>query len=189
MTVSTPVRPDASRIAALHHPVRRRLVELLALEGPATVSRLAQRSDQGVGNVSHHLKILARADLVAGAPELARDKRERWWRRVPVAMSWSVADVGDNVADRIVAEEAEQENLAYHADKVQQWFRRRHDYDETWVRAAYSADSWLTLTADELTELSRRIDLLVRDFGAEVVDDAQPREHVFVFTHAVPATP
>ena len=153
------------------------------------MSQLAHRTSQAVGNVSHHLKIMARAGLAAEAPELARDKRERWWRQVPVLTSWSVADVWDDVTDRIIAEDAEQESLAYQASKVSQWRRRRHEYDEEWVRAAYESGAWVRLTADELTELGRRIEALIRDFGAEREADAQPRENVFVFAHAVPAEP
>ena len=47
---------------------------------PSTVGMLAERTDQAAANVSHHLKVLAAADLVTEAPELARDRRERWWR-------------------------------------------------------------------------------------------------------------
>jgi DNA-binding transcriptional ArsR family regulator len=63
------------------HPLRRRLLSLLKLDGPSTASVLAQRTGQAVGNISHHLHALAAADLIEEVPELARDRRERWWRR------------------------------------------------------------------------------------------------------------
>ncbi len=184
-----PVRVDASRIAALHHPLRRRLVELMSLNGPATASQLAQHTDQHVGNVSHHLKMLHKAGLIEAAPELARDKRERWWRHVPLAMSWSVADMTSS-ADHMIAEAAEQENLTHHVEKVRQWFDRRDSYATDWVRAAYSTDKWLQLTPDELDELGRRLVEVVREFAEEVrTDDGRVREPVFIFSYAVPAQP
>ncbi len=164
-------------------------MEVLTLDGPATVTKLAHRTGQAVGNVSHHLKVLARAGLAAEAPELARDKRERWWRQVPAVTQWSIAEVGDDVSDRIIAEETEQEALAYHVRWVRQWSRRREAYDEAWVRAAYAGDAWVRLTAEELTELGRRIDAVIREFTADRKDDEQARESVFVFAHAVPAEP
>lgn len=189
VTTLPPSRPDASRLAALQHPVRRRVVEILALDGPATVSQIAHRSAQAVGNVSHHLKILGRAGLAEEAPELARDKRERWWRQVPAPRIWSVADVGEVVADRIIVEEAERENLAYQVSNVEQWWSRRQEYEEKWVQAAFEGVARVRLTADELTELGRRIDALIRDFGTQPSGDDQPRESVFVFAHAVPSEP
>jgi DNA-binding MarR family transcriptional regulator len=53
---------------------------LLRVHGPSTASAIAERTGQAVGNVSHHLKVLAVGDLIEKAPELAKDRRERWWR-------------------------------------------------------------------------------------------------------------
>ncbi|HEY7043170.1 MAG TPA: helix-turn-helix domain-containing protein [Nocardioidaceae bacterium] len=183
-------RADISKIAAVHHPLRRRLLELLGVHGPATASRLAAETDQLVGNVSHHLKMLSKAGLIEEAPELARDRRERWWRQVPMSLSWSVADMAGNTEDELIAEAAEHQNLSHHVDKVHQWFERRGSYDAEWSRAAYSTDSWLRLTADELVELSEKLGDLVSDFAQTVdVDDGQDRQHVFFFAHAIPAKP
>ena len=121
-------RADISKIAAIHHPLRRRLMEMLGVDGPATASQLAERSGQLVGNVSHHLKMLAKAGLIEEAEELAKDRRERWWRSVPMSLSWSVADMEGNTADELVAEAAEQQNLSHHVDKVHQWFEHRGNY-------------------------------------------------------------
>jgi DNA-binding transcriptional ArsR family regulator len=67
---------DTRVLAAMAHPLRRRLLSLLKLDGPSTASVLAQRTGQAVGNISHHLHTLAAADLIEEAPELARDRRE-----------------------------------------------------------------------------------------------------------------
>ena len=48
-------RADIDKIVAIHHPLRRRLLEVLGVDGPATASQLAARTDQLVGNISHHL--------------------------------------------------------------------------------------------------------------------------------------
>lgn len=194
MTSSEPVPSRTTTpidvIAAIHHPVRRRLLELLHLDGPATVSGLAEAADQRVGNASHHLKVLAEAGLVAEAPELAKDRREHWWRIVSGSVSWSIADVaGDRLAE-VVASAAEQQNLAHHVGKMQQWYGRRDAFDEPWVRASFSTESWVIVTSAELQELGDRVNALFLEY-ARRADDASDadRERVFVFAHGVPAKP
>jgi DNA-binding transcriptional ArsR family regulator len=177
-------------IAALHHPVRRRLYELLNLDGPATVSALADKAGERVGNASHHLKVLAEAGLVTEAPELARDRRERWWRGVPDSVSWSIADVSGDVLGETIVSAAEQQNLAHHVAKVQQWYASRGKEDDAWVRAALSSDGWISVTPEELAELGERITDLMREYGATQERQAGPgRRRVFLFAHGVPAEP
>src|SRR5690242_18024895 len=104
---TTPGDPShvlAELLVAFHHPIRRWLTELLAVEGPANVGQLAARTGLAVGSVSHHLKVLHRQDLVAPAPELARDTRESWWRLNPRPMTWSVEDFLEGSLGRRVAE-------------------------------------------------------------------------------------
>jgi DNA-binding transcriptional ArsR family regulator len=183
-------RADISKIAAIHHPLRRRLMEMLGVDGPATASQLAERSGQLVGNVSHHLKMLAKAGLIEEAEELAKDRRERWWRSVPMSLSWSVADMEGNTADELVAEAAEQQNLSHHVDKVHQWFEHRGNYSRDWVQAAFATEYWLRLTSEELVELTEKLSDVIADFQRSVdLEDGQAREPVFVFAHAVPAKP
>lgn len=177
------------QIAAANHPLRRRLLELLSLEGPATASRLSAETGQLVGNVSHHLKMLAAAGLIEEAPDLARDRRERWWRSKRVSVSWSPADVAGDPAGEAVALAAESYNLAHHVEKVQQWFEARADYDESWTRAAFATDSWLRLTPDELDALGERIAGVIAEFRDERPDDGRERQPVYVFAHAVPGRP
>ncbi|TCC25453.1 ArsR/SmtB family transcription factor [Kribbella speibonae] len=178
-----------SVLAAMHHPLRRRLLDLIYVDGPATASRLADSTGELVGNISHHLKVLASAGVIVEAPELARNRRERWWKLGDTSeYSWSIADAAGDPAAELVAATAEDANLAHHVGKVRQWFDMRYEFEEPWVRAAYATERWLTLTPDQLTELSERIEDLVRSYYDNPAsgDDAQ---RVFFFAHAVPARP
>jgi DNA-binding transcriptional ArsR family regulator len=83
---------DARALAAMANPFRSRILDALAVDGPSTASALAQRTGQAVGSASHHLKVLAETGLVVEAPELARDRRERWWRLVAPSTRWSRAE-------------------------------------------------------------------------------------------------
>jgi len=188
MTPANRRSADPSVIAAIHHPLRRRLIDLLGVEGPATASQLAERTGELVGNISHHLKVLAAADVIEEAPELAKDRRERWWRSANASYTWSVADAGGEPARELIATVSEERNVTYHADKVRQWFEVRHEYGEDWVRAAFATDSWLTLTPERLTELSERIRDLVQEYRDNPSDDPSAIP-VYVFTHGIPARP
>lgn len=177
---------DSKVLAAMSHPLRRRLLDVLRLDGPCTASVLAERTGQAVGNVSHHLKVLAASDLVEEAPELARDRRERWWRRVGYAVSWSPSDFPDDP----VAAAAESLALERQVSMARQWFAERETYPEQWHRAAFATDSWMKLSVAEMAEIEGRIQALVREYSdREQPDDGEERRPVFFATRAVPARP
>lgn len=103
--------PNDLVFAALAHPVRRRVLELL-IEGPCTAGALASRFELSRPAVSEHLQILRRAQLVRDIPE-GRQRRyelapetlneisrwlepfERYWRERLAALS----DVLDELPD------------------------------------------------------------------------------------------
>ncbi|WP_086854008.1 ArsR/SmtB family transcription factor [Amycolatopsis kentuckyensis] len=151
---------DSKVLAAMSHPLRRRLMELLHLDGPATASVLAAKSGQAVGNISHHMKVLAAARLVEEAPELARDQRERWWKRTSKTLRWASSDFPDDP----VAEAAEVLTLDHQTAIARQWIATRENYPEEWRGAPFSMDTWLRLSTAELDELNERIFLLISEF-------------------------
>lgn len=107
-------------LIVLHHPTRRWLAELLWLEGPATVGRLAARTGLAVGSMSHHLKPLYRQGFIEPAPALARDTRESWWRATSRTLSWSPDDFESDSIGRKGAERAEVEHLRFQLRAMRQ---------------------------------------------------------------------
>ena len=192
---TTRTRPED--LAALHHPVRRRMLEFLNINGPSTVGAIAAGLGQQVGSISHHLKTLERAGLVEPAPELATDRRESWWRGVPRRMSWSITDFADSPADLLLATSAERANLQHHADKVSAWLTDREELDPAWLDAAFATEIWATATPEEMSDLSARLQQLLGDWSDECRErastederEAARRTPVFVFTHGNPARP
>jgi DNA-binding transcriptional ArsR family regulator len=190
---------DIDKVAAMAHPVRRRIIDLLAAIGPATVGTLASHADERVGTVSHHLKMLRKAGLVEEAPELARDRRESWWRAVSASWSWSVSDFADDPAGEVIALAAEQEQLRSNVEKTQRWYESRTEIDPAWIDAAFSSTSSLRLTLTELTELGRRLTDVVNEFAEShsrpgesplpVAQDDDDRRPVFVYTYGFPLQP
>jgi DNA-binding transcriptional ArsR family regulator len=181
---------DSAVLAALAHPLRRRLMDVLKVDGPLTASALAERTDQAVANISHHLKVLAGCELVVEVPELARNRRERWWRLASPGVRWSSADFDDDPAGQVVASAAVSLNLDRQVGLVRAWHANRESEREVWGETPFSTDKWFRLTPAELAEFELDIlDVLARWSGREVPDDGQRRDPVFFFAHAVPARP
>ncbi|MGW0432751.1 ArsR/SmtB family transcription factor [Micromonospora sp. NPDC003197] len=181
---------DSKVLAAVSHPLRRRLMDVLKVDGPSTVSMLAERTGQAVANVSHHMKVLGGCDLVAEAPELARDRRERWWRLVSPGLRWATADFASDPAAQAVANAAVSLNLDRHVSLARAWYAASEGEHQAWGESAFSSDRWMRLTPAELAQVEQEInEVLARWANREVPDDGQRREPVFLFAYGVPAQP
>ncbi len=167
--VDTEVSTDLMDVLiALHHPTRRWLAELLWIEGPATVGRLAARTGLAVGSVSHHLKPLHRQGFIAPAPELARDTRESWWKVTPRSLSWSVEDFEPDSLGRRVADQAEVETFRHQVRATQQWLNEMGEAPAYWRRAAGATDSLTKATAEQAADLHRRLGEVLNEWTQEV---------------------
>ena len=181
---------DSRVLAAMAHPARRRLMDILRVDGPATVGVLAERTGQAVGNVSHHLRTLAACELVAEVPELARDRRERWWRLVPGAVRWSSRDFGGDAASEAIELAAVSLGLERQVGFVRAFAAASEEERESWPTGPFSTDSWMRMTDAELAEFAAEVIALQRRWSdRELPDDGQERRPVFAFARAVPATP
>lgn len=181
---------DSKVLVAMAHPLRRRVMDILRVEGPATASMLAERTGQAVANISHHVRVLAEAELVEPAPELARDRRERWWRRASESLRWSNASFGDDPSADAIVGAAVSLGLEHQTAKVREWWAQRETSEHEWVDAAFSADSWMRLTSAELAELCAEVVALFGRFRErEDSGDGAERRTVFAFAHGVPASP
>jgi DNA-binding transcriptional ArsR family regulator len=181
---------DSKVLAAMAHPLRRRLLDILKVYGPATVSTLAERTGQRGANISHHLRVLAEVGLAEEAPDLATDRRERWWRRVSTVLRWSSDDFSDDPAAAAVAEAAQSLNLDRHTSLVRAWYAADEDERARWQGSAFSTDKWLHLTPAELAELSTQVTALFEAWAERPApDDSQSREPVLVFGYGVPGQP
>ena len=180
---------DSRALAALAHPLRRRMLDVLRVDGPATASTLAERTGQAVGNASHHLKVLAAAELVVEAPELARDRRERWWR-AGGPMRWTSRDFAGDEASAAIERAASGLGLERQVELVRAFLDAPEQVRDAWPEGPFSTDTWLRLTDAELAEFAREVIALHRKWAdRELPDDGQTRHPVFAFARAVPARP
>jgi predicted ArsR family transcriptional regulator len=180
--VQHPVRriDDPEVLKGIAQPFRQRLWRYLLRQGPATVGTMAKHLDADPGQVSYHLRELAKGGWVEHAPELARDRRESWWRAVPGSSSFAIDDFatpeGRAIArhlDRQLARE-NFERLAHFANNVERW-------SPQWRAATNATQSFLYLTAAEAramnTELNEVLGRWARaDDEARERGDTTPRQ-------------
>lgn len=188
---------DPDILKALTHPLRRRIYRLLSERGPATVTLLNERVDADPGQVSYHLRELAKRGFIEQAPELARDRRERWWRATPGAFAWSVTDFTDPVG-RAVADTAERLTAEEDFERLRLYQATREAWGAEWMGAASAGRSPIRLTPAELREMCAEINEVVRRWYEDHRPDPRSRpedrpqdgrENVFFFYHAFPDNP
>jgi DNA-binding transcriptional ArsR family regulator len=181
---------DSRVLAAMAHPLRRRMLSLLRVDGPMTVSMLAERTDQAVGNVSHHLRMLATSELVEEVPELARDRRERWWRRTANSLRWSTSDFAGDPVGETIAHAVESINADYRANLLAQWANAAAEEKANWPSGPFATDIWLRLTDAELAELGEEMIAVMRRWAdRSAPDDGADRPTVYVFAQGLPGRP
>lgn len=180
---------EAAVLAAVAHPLRRRILDVIRVHGPQTASLLSERTGSAVGNVSHHVKVLADVGLLEPAPELARDRRERWWRMVRIGLSWEEADFDDDPATAATAAAATSLVLQRQLELTHGWLAVASE-DPVWRQSALSSDAWMRLSADELAELGEEFNQLLGRWRERAQrDDGVERRPVFVYGRGFPATP
>jgi predicted ArsR family transcriptional regulator len=182
--------PSIETLQAVHHPIRRRIIDLLYFHGPSQVGALARALDQQVGSISHHLRMLERVGVVARVPELSTDGRTSWWRLDQASISWAVDDFAENPADRAHAMAAERLNIDNQLRRLSGWKQRQDTVAEDWRRAAFTADLLATATPEELAALGTALMRTWNEWRESIDrDDGQEREPVFVFAHGFPTQP
>src|ERR671921_1344418 len=113
---------QAKALSAMANPFRSRMMDALKVDGPSTASVLAARTGQAVGSASHHLKVLHDVGLVEEAPELAKDRRERWWRLVARSLRWTGEALSDDPAQEAIAQAVHSLTIDRHSGHVRAWF-------------------------------------------------------------------
>lgn len=180
---------DAKALSALANEARSRIMDALKVDGPSTASGLAMRVGLAVGSASHHLKILHEAGLVTEAPELAKDRRERWWQLADRGTRWSSADLADDPAAYGAAQQAQALQLSRQVDKARAWMTEAETVPE-WEDAAFATQSWLNVSPEELAQVAQEIVEVLSRWGSRAVPaDGAEREAVLVFARGFPSQP
>jgi DNA-binding transcriptional ArsR family regulator len=176
-----PKLTDPAVLDALAHPVRLDVLGYLMSAGPATASECARAVGDTPSNCSYHLRVLAAHGLVE--PDDSGDGRSRPWRSTLTGFSVDAddPDAGAGVARMLAASVELDHHLA------REYLRRHEDVPQRWREVDSHASYGLALSADELAEVIRRIDEVVRPY-IQATRTAPPAdaEHVHLAVTAFP---
>ena len=175
---------DPRAMRALAHPLRLRLLGELRVRGPQSVGMLSQVVDEAPASVSYHLGTLASYGFVEEAPELARDRRERWWRAAHARTSWEPLHALDDPEKHAASDALRRAILHRYLDNLERYLASEPTLDRAWVRGTSSSDDILHLTADELVEMRRDLEALRERWAARSDPQNPDARQVTLIYHA-----
>lgn len=163
---------DPLAIRALAHPARTELLSLVGRAGALTTATAAREMGISHGLASHHLRQLAKYGFLEQIR--GKNQKERPWKLTSTSQSWANAHAtpeGAAAVDVLETVEAEQ-SLAHLLD----WIERRKAWPNAWRRQTGYGRSTVYLTVDEVHQLDKDIDAVIRRYVDErPIDDLTSR--------------
>lgn len=163
---------DPLTIRALAHPLRLDLLAVIGRSGQATTADAARELGISHGLASHHLRQLAKYGFIQQV--VGKDNRERPWRPTENSYRWpdSHADpeatAATSVLEQVIAERV--------LDGFLRWQQQREDWSAQWLDGSGLATTTVYLTAEELAEITREFEMMVRRYSdARPIGDAAAR--------------
>jgi DNA-binding transcriptional ArsR family regulator len=152
---------DPRELAALAHPVRIGILELLSIEGPQTATELASRLGETPANCSWHLRKLAELDFVEETGD-GRGRR-RPWRVTELGLSWD-SEAAPTLADHQLSLSLSEMMLERNLDRLHAARALAPEEPPEWRAAMGVNQSVSWLTDEELAARNAEINaILMRD--------------------------
>jgi DNA-binding transcriptional ArsR family regulator len=161
---------DPRAMRAYAHPVRLALIGLLRQHGPLTATQAAERLGESSGTCSFHLRQLAKYGFCEEAG--GGKGREKPWRATAMSTTWETAAGGTELAD--AEQHLNMVVLQRYVDLISRWMADRDQDPPEWQKAAGFGDLAVSLTPEELEQLQRGIQALVRPYVPRITGDAEP---------------
>lgn len=149
-----PIR-DPAALRALAHQVRLKILEALAVHGPATATELADRVDESPANCSWHLRQLARYGFIEETG--GGTGRQRPWRIVPGGNTWADRDEPDDRELARAGDATTEVLLDWEYAALRRWLAGRRTAPAAWRDAAFLGQTIAFLTPEELTGLGEEL--------------------------------
>lgn len=152
---------DPRELAALAHPLRLGILELLSIDGPQTATELANRLGELPANCSWHLRKLAEHGFVEETGE--GTGRRRPWRVTELGLGWD-SEAAPTAADHQVSVGLAEMMLDRQLDRLHAARLRAREEPPEWQAAMNSCESATWLTDEELAARNAEIrEILLRD--------------------------
>lgn len=154
---------DGPVLKALAHPLRVQLLDILSQYGPQTASSMGKRLGESSGATSYHLRQLARHGLVREV-ENRGSGRERWWERPRGALTVNTSISEQDPAVREAARQVNRHFVQGRAEALAAFVASNpSDLPAEWADAAMLGTLNAQLTADQLRELTREMEVILRE--------------------------
>jgi DNA-binding transcriptional ArsR family regulator len=151
---------DPRALRALAHPTRLALVGLLRTQGPLTATKAGELLGESSASASFHLRQLAKYGLVEEAG--GGRGRERPWRATAMFTAWpEVAGTPELAAASSLLRAVLAER---YFEQLMRWLEARDSEPRPWQEAAHFGDTLLYVTAEELRDLGRKEQALLRGY-------------------------
>ncbi|MGI5211772.1 winged helix-turn-helix domain-containing protein [Plantactinospora sp. CA-290183] len=153
---------DATKLRALAHPLRLRLLRYLLAAGPRTAAQCAEALGDTGSNCSYHLHQLGRHGLIERVPAEGANRRDRPWRAASVGFEFlpEPGDVdGQQVNEALTALELEEVFRA-----LQRYQHQQHKLTDEWRESSTFHNYTLSLTPEELRHLTLTLDAVIRPY-------------------------
>ena len=162
MTNETQIRTlDAGALKALAHPLRVRIFDLLASQGPQTASSLAALVGETSGSTSYHLRALAAHDLIREV-EGRGTARERWWERPRGRIDVPGPDDMTSPANRAAAQIVNAEFFRLRHETLMAYINRpQSEVPEVWRDTGGIVTTHLDMTPELATSLREELETIV----------------------------
>ncbi|MEO3876660.1 winged helix-turn-helix domain-containing protein [Nonomuraea sp. B12E4] len=149
---------DPKAMRALAHPLRIQLLELLAVEGTATATRLAELLDENPSNCSFHLRVLAKFGYIERAP--GQTGRDRPWRLIDIEQTWDSEQPDED--SRSAASALDQAFLDWEHSRMKA--AATAPVPQAWKGRLASGGATLWLTPEEAERLGQAIAQLISPY-------------------------
>jgi DNA-binding transcriptional ArsR family regulator len=175
----------AEAMKAFAHPLRMAMYDLLSQRGTATATTLARELGESTGQTSYHLRQLERHGFVAEDAERGTG-RERWWR--PVGFSMQGVDLAKDPSTAAQVELMLRTQVEEQMRDKTRWLRDALDEDPAWVQASLSDRSTVSMTAEEMRDLSAELQRVMRAHfdRASAREDVPDERRVRIYLDLIP---
>ncbi|MFD6952919.1 transcriptional regulator [Nocardiopsis sp. TSRI0078] len=171
---------DAQALRGLAHPLRARILDELALNGPATATLLGRRLGESSGATSYHLRQLSRYGFIGDEPGRAGG-RERWWRIRPGGWRMRGHEFLSRPETRAVVQGVLGRYYQQRQERFERWTASVSQTPDApavrrWKDAATDSTSHVRMTPEETVEFAEALHGFLRS-QAERLRDRTPETH------------
>lgn len=183
----TPLGLGALRVLA--HPLRIRVLDVVATYGPQTATTLSGLTGESSALMSYHLRQLAKYGLVWPSGHEGRG-RERWWETDPDSLVLGGQEILESSAVRAAFELVAAERLRQRNAELVRYFT--HDVfgdGSAWQEAAIAETRTAWMDADQFRRAASRVSALLSSIAVEHPDRGDGRRPVTFRADVFPLRP